>query len=172
MTAEAALPILVGAALLLLGRKLFWLFVAAAGFIAGFYLAGRLFAGANEWVFLAVALVAAVIGAFLAVVAQKIAVAIAGFLLGGYLAVQFTRAFVSAPEPYSWLAYLVGGIIGAILVLMIFDWALILLSSFAGASLVSQNLPLDRSVASLVFFGLLIAGVIVQARMRGAPREA
>lgn len=172
MTAEAV-PVLVGAALLLLGRKLFWLFVAAAGFIAGFYFAGRLFAGANEWVFLVAALVAAIIGAFLAVVAQKLAIGIAGFLLAGYLTVQFMRAFVSAPEPYSWVAYVVGGVIGAILVLMIFDWALILLSSFGGASLISQNLPLDRPVASLVFIGLLVAGILVQATMmRGSRREA
>jgi hypothetical protein len=172
MPADAGIRILVGVALLILGRKLFWLFVAAAGFIAGFHFATRFFSGTNEWVVLAIAIAAALVGAILAIVVQKIAIAIAGFLMGGYVAIELLRGLAAAPDPWGWVAYLIGGIIGAVLVVMLFDWALIILSSVAGAVLITQSLTLSASASPLLTLGLIIVGIIVQAAlMRGSRQE-
>lgn len=53
--------LILGAALLLAGRKLFWLFVGAAGFITGMQLATRLWQGSD----LLVILIGLVIGIIL-----------------------------------------------------------------------------------------------------------
>ena len=79
----------------------------------------------------------------LATFLQKIAIAVAGFVAGGKLAVAVTGAFVSdAGELGSyWLIFIIGGIIGSILLLSLFDWALIFLSAIVGADLIVSPFP-------------------------------
>ncbi len=165
MSADTAVRILIGAVVLVLGRQLFWLFVAFAGFLTGLHFATRVVAGLPGWAVLAGALSAAVIGAVLAVVLKKAAVAIAGFFIGGYLMVELLRVTNITAGPYGWVAYLVGGIVGALLVLALFDWALIILSSLSGAALIAQSLPVERVSSTFVMLGLAVAGVIVQAAL-------
>jgi len=172
MGADTAVRILVGVVLLILGRKLFWVFVGAAGFIAGLNFAESLFTGAQSWTVLAVALIAAIIGAVLAVFLQKVMVAVAGFLIGGYLILELLRAAnVVAQQPWAWVTYLAGGIIGAILVTALFDWALIILSSFAGAVLITRNVDLAGSSAGILALALLILGIIIQAGLMRKRRS-
>ncbi len=165
MPADAAVQILVGAVVLVLGRKLFWLFVAVAGFLGGLNFATRVVTGMPGWAVLASALIAAVIGAVLAVFLKKAALAIAGFFIGGYLIMELLRVMSVAVGPYGWVAYLVGGIIGALLVLALFDWALILLSSLSGAALITQNLPVGGGLSTIVMLGLAVAGIVIQAAL-------
>jgi len=63
-----------------------------------------------------------------------------------------------------WLTFLVGGIIGLILVTAFLDWALIILSSLAGSSLVIESIHLPQVFMLLAFIGLVIVGISVQAR--------
>ena len=63
---------------------------------------------------------------------------------------------------FSWIVYVIGGIIGLLLVIFLFDWALITLSSLAGASLIAQALAIPGGTASLIFLGLVIVGVVIQ----------
>src|SRR6266446_1724973 len=70
--------LLVGLVLLVYGRRLYWLFVAGIGFLTGLALAPRLLVGQPEWMILLVALILALIGALLAVVAQKFVVGLVG----------------------------------------------------------------------------------------------
>jgi hypothetical protein len=165
MPAAAAVKILVGVVVLFLGRKLFWLFVAVAGFLAGLNFATRVITGLPDWEVLIIAVIAAVIGAVLAVLLQKVAIALAGFFVGGYLVMELLRVMNVAVGQYGWVAYLVGGVIGALLVLALFDWALIFLSSLSGAALIAQNAPVDRSLSAVIMIVLLIAGIMVQAAL-------
>ena len=57
-----------------------------------------------------------------------------------------------------------GGIIGVILVLSLFEVALIGVSALIGASLVVQALNLSPAVAGLLFVILLIVGIVIQAK--------
>ena len=82
--AATLVTLVVGVAMLFLGRKLFWLLVGVIGFLIGLMVATDLFQAQPEWIILLVALVGGVIGALLALFVQNIAVAAAGFLLGGY----------------------------------------------------------------------------------------
>jgi hypothetical protein len=152
---------ILGGALLVAGRRLFWLFVGASGFILGFQLTTRFFNG-NEAIGILVGLGVGVLFGFLAVALQSVAIFVAGFLSGAYIASAAGIMFGLERGPSTWILYVTGGIIGLILVGFLFDWALITLSSLAGASLIAEVFITRQGLASLTFFVLFIAGVLIQ----------
>jgi hypothetical protein len=154
--------LILGGALLVAGRKLFWLFVGAAGFVTGIQLATRFWQGSDVLAII-VGLVLGVIFALLAIFLQAIVIAIAGFLTGGYiLTMLVTMLGIDVTGTTPWIIYSIGGVIGLILVSVLFDWALITLSSLAGASLIIQALFSQGARGGLIFFILFLAGVIIQ----------
>ena len=64
---------------------------------------------------------------------------------------------------HSTIIFLVGGIVGAILLLVLFDWALIVVSSLIGAHLIQSAVVLPATGSTIVFFGLAVVGIVVQA---------
>lgn len=159
------LRILAGIGLLVFGRKLFWLFVGLIGFAWGIHVATRFFPGQPEWIVLAIALMAGVFGALIAVFLQWLAVGLSGFLAGGYIAVRLLHVAGLTTGNMYWIIFLIGGIIGLILIIILFSWALIILSSLVGAGLITENLGVSHSGALILFFVLVIAGILIQARL-------
>lgn len=159
---------IVGVALLVFGRKTFWLFVAGVGFVAGLYVAGQTLQFDSGWIVLGIAVAAGLLGALLALVLQSVGVGLAGFLGGGYIATTLfeatgwgQRLLMDLPSRW-WLVFIVGGVLGAVLIGVLFDWALIVLSSLIGATLISQAMPLNPPGQVLLFVVLLATGVVVQ----------
>lgn len=151
---------------MVLGRKLFWLFVAASGFAVGLTVATRLLHLQPEWVALLVGLGVGVLGALVAIFLQRLAVALAGFLAGAYIAVSLASMLGVTGTIAIWVILIIGGILGAALIAGIFEWALIGLSSLAGAGLVVEGLHLASGTALLVGGLLFIVGVIIQAAIK------
>jgi hypothetical protein len=161
--------LVVGLALLFLGRRLFWLFVAGVGFIVGAMLTTFFFEGQSELVTLLVAVGVGLVGAMISVFLQRALVAIAGFLAGGY--VVYTLLLSLGYEPWAWMGFLGGGIVGGVLVLIVFHWALILLSSLIGSTVIVESLPLDTTFATVTFLGLCALGIFVQARQMSSMKS-
>ena len=159
------LRILAGIALLVIGRRLFWLFVGLIGFIAGIHIASRLFPGQPEWMVLAIALTAGVLGALIALFLQWLAIGLAGFLAGAYITISLLHVLGWETSGIGWLFILIGGILGVLLIIVLFDWALIILSSLAGAGLITETVHIERGGMTLLFIGLFIAGIIIQSRL-------
>src|SRR5213082_3459313 len=160
---------LIGIVILLFGRKLFWLCVAAVGFAAGVEIAPHLVNEPSPLLALTVAVVLGLIGALLALFLQKVAVAVLGFLAGGKLAGAIAAAFFVHYAQYSTVIFLIGGVVGAILLLALFDWALIVVSSLIGAHLIQSAIVLPASGSTIVFIGLAVLGILVQAAsLRGS----
>ena len=157
------LSVLIGAIILFFGRKLFWLCVAAVGFAAGMEVAPHLMHEPTPVLQLSVALVFGFVGALLALFLQKIAIAIAGFLAGGKLAMALVAAFIAEGARYPGITFIIGGIIGAILLLMLFDWALIVMSAVVGAYLIGHTIILPQTGATILFIALVAIGIVVQA---------
>ena len=157
--------VLIGIAILFFGRKLFWLCVAAVGFAVGVQVAPLLVNEPSSLLALLIALAFGVLGALLAVFLQKIAIAVLGFLAGGKLATAIAAAFFVHYAQYSTIIFIVGGIIGAILLVAVFGWALIVVSSFIGAYLIvfQGAIVLPPTGSTLVFIGLAVVGIFVQA---------
>jgi len=168
------LNLVIGAILLVAGRKLFWLLVGGIGFVIGVQLATRFFNGSQVTMILA-GLVLGLVFAMLAVFLESIAIGIAGFLGGGYVLLNiagmlgFDRGLLSA------VIFIIGGILGIILVATLLNWALITISSLAGASMVVSAFGLTAATAGLIYLGLVIAGVLIQGfalRREGHARAA
>ena len=155
--------VLIGIVILFFGRKLFWLCVAAVGFAAGVQIAPLLVNEASSLLALVIALAFGVLGVLLALFIQKIAIAVLGFLAGGKPATAIAAAFFVQYAQYSTIIFVIGGIIGAILLLAVFGWALIIVSSFIGAYLIQSAIVLPPTGLTLVFIGLAILGIFVQA---------
>jgi len=155
------LDIIFGGALLLVGRKLFWLFIGAIGFAIGIQVATRFFHG-SELMTVIIGLVFGIIFAILAIFLESIAIAIAGFLGGGYILLSITTLFGLDKGVMTWIAFIVGGIIGLVLVSFLFDWALITISSFAGASMVISGFNISKTTGSLILLVLFVTGVLIQ----------
>jgi hypothetical protein len=157
------LSALIGAVILFFGRKLFWLCVAAVGFAAGAELAPHFVHQPTSLTALTFALVLGFIGALIALFLQKMAIAIAGFLAGGKLATAIVAAFLVNLTPYYWITFVIGGIIGAVLLLALFDWALIFFSAIVGAYLIQSAVTLPSTGSAILFIALAAVGFFVQA---------
>jgi hypothetical protein len=157
-----------GVLLLMLGWKLFWLFVGVVGFAAGLQ-AVQLYLGPQPfWVLWVVGLVCGIIGAILALFFQKLAIAIGGFVAGSTIALHLT--LMTGYEPAA-LVPLIGGVVGAAALYLLFDWALIILSSLVGAGLLIEALGRHAPYAPVLSAILVAAGVIFQARLLIVSRK-
>jgi len=155
--------VVIGVVILFFGRKLFWLCVAAVGFAVGVQIAPLLVNDASSLLALVIALVFGVLRVLLAFFIQKVAIAVLGFVAGGKLATAIAAAFFVQYAQYSTIIFVIGGILGAILLLAVFGWALIVVSSFIGAYLIQSAIVLPPTGLTLVFIGLAILGIFVQA---------
>ena len=155
--------IIVGIALLVLGKRLFWLFVGAIGFIGASDAAAAYFSGLPHWQVLVICLGAGVLGALLAFLFQKAAILLVGFYAGGYLTLSLlTMLKVALPGNPPWAPFVIGGLLGAVLLYVLFDWTLIVLSSLAGAALIAQTIHPMGIPSPIVLLVLFLAGIIVQ----------
>ena len=87
-------------------------------------------------------------------------VAAVGFAAG----VEFAPHLIHEPSPVLQLTIaIVFGFIGAILLLSLFDWALIVMSAVVGAYLIGHTIVLPQTGATILFIGLALLGIVVQA---------
>jgi uncharacterized membrane protein YccC len=163
------LIIIFGIAVLLFGRKLFWLYVAILGFLVGVELIRIVSPSEPTWVLITGGLAAGLIGSVLALFFQRVAFGLAGFFAGAYLATSFFHT--AGMGGNSIIVFVVGGLGGAIAVLLLINWALIVFSSFVGAAAIVTQLPLGQHAQALVFVALVIIGIIVQTRFLSPAKE-
>ena len=89
-----------------------------------------------------------VVFALVAVFVETVAIGVAGFL-GGGLTLMRLAALVGLNLPLArTLSFVAGAVLGVVLIVWLFNWALILISSAAGASLVSSGLGAHGHAAS------------------------
>lgn len=164
--------VVLGLLVLLFGRKLFWLVVAALGFAAGVELAPHLVREPTPVLQLSIALVLGFGGALLALLLQKLAIGVVGFFAGGRPAVEVAASFIADYASYYWLTFIIGGVVGAILLLLLFDWALVFLSSLIGAHLVTSSVVLPQTGSTILFIALTVVGIVAQTAMFRSGRDA
>ena len=160
------LQILAGAAITLFGRKLYWFTIAAVGFFAALELTSRFFDDQSAWIAIVLSILIGAIGAFLAVAVQKIAVGVAGFVLGGFLLLQVLVAFDLPIDNWKWLIFIAGGLLGMVLLSALFEWTLIILTTIIGAILITQSSLLPEGSRLLIFVLALLLGLSVQIYMQ------
>ena len=142
-----------------------------AGFFLGMEVVGDLLTGYPRLAGLGFRTLAGLAGALLAVFFQRVAFVIAGLYSGGYLAIVLVQ---SLGWPISdTVVFIAGGLIGAIFAALAMDWAIIVLSSLAGSSIIVAALGLQPISGLLTGGGLTAVGIIAQAaRLRRLPGKA
>jgi hypothetical protein len=158
----SVVSLLLGIGLLISGRNMFWLFIGAAGFLTGMEVASRLIPG-PAWIGIAISVLLAVAGALLAVIFKKVAIGVAGFLMGSLVLTGLAGLIGQGQGSTYWGFFLVGGVGGIILISLFFDLALIWLSSLVGTALVIEFIPLQGLFRTLAFVVILFIGVIIQS---------
>jgi L-asparagine transporter-like permease len=106
-------------------------------------------------------------------------VGIAGFFAFAAVAVELLRwlgAEVADGTASYWITYVIGGAIGFFLILLIFDWALIVLTSLAGAGATATGIDYfvpnePRWLQVVLWVVVFVGGVMFQRRsLRGRRR--
>jgi hypothetical protein len=113
-----------------------------------------------------VGLVCGIVGALLALFAQKFAIVAGGFLAGGYATMTILSGTNMAGSVPEWAPFLVGGVIGALLLRVVFEWTLIVLTSIIGAILIVHPFGLGSTLLTISTLVLTGVGIVVQARSR------
>jgi hypothetical protein len=149
----------VGFAILILGRQLFWVSVAGLGFILGMNYSVQYFQGSPE-IILITSLAAGIVGAILGYALQRAAAGLIGFLAGWYLTTLLLNTIDLNIGEYAIILIVLGGLIGVGLISLLFDWSLILLSSLAGAAIITMSFQSQYRI--LVFIILSALGLIIQ----------
>mgnify|MGYP001813704196 CR=1 FL=1 len=160
---SSIVSIVVGALLLLAGRRLFWLVVGAVGFATGFWLAEAYISVGSDWVHWAVAILAGALAALAAVFLQRFAIAAGGALIAGYSAWWYLSLTWQPLEVWHWAVVVAATVIGALVARTVFDFGLIFVSALAGATLLLENLPVTPAASRWLFLVLVVLGAAVQA---------
>lgn len=146
--------------MLLAGRNIFWLFIAVIGFIVGAGLVDIWLVDQPMWLIVAAGIGVGLIGAILAIIFERVAFALAGFYAAAFLAIMFAQRFGLTGAPI--VLVFVAGLVGALFVALLTDWAIILLSAAAGAAAIVSIITAAPAIEAVSFAVLATIGVLVQ----------
>lgn len=174
---EAIIRIVGGLLGVFLGRRLFWLFAAITGFLVGYNLINTIpfMAGWPDWGRIVTGVVLGLILAGLATVLVRLAGALVGFAVGWSLATWILPQFgVTSGNSFTIWSVVIA-VVCAILVLIFFDWGIIVLSSIYGASNFLLGLSYYVNLGSTAFWvilaGLAVIGFFVQGPQLSGTRR-
>ena len=150
----------IGGILLFLGRELNFLFAAAMAALIGLRLTPLLPAHWPGWSDYAFIAMLALIAAVITIVRERVGYFLSGFLVGGYFLIEYYEPGVLT---LPLLPFLVGGIIGSLILGIFTEWALMIVSCLVGAFYVTNMFTLSPTAEILVGSGLFIIGAVTQA---------
>lgn len=148
-----------GVMILFLGRELSFLFSAAMAAFLGFRLTPLLPSAWPSWSGLAFVILIAIIAAVLTTINESASFYVSGFLIGGYALTEFY-----APNSLSIpiLPFIIGSVLGAIIIGLLTDWAMIIVATFIGTYLLYDVLPWFGIAKTLASAGIFIVGALAQ----------
>jgi hypothetical protein len=153
---------ILGFILLVAGHQLYWLFVGGVGFIAGGLVANQLQIAQSPWELLTFSMATGVLGILLGFYLKKWAVALAAALSGVYIIQSITEVFGWSAGLQSWPILLAVALIFAVLVVVWFDWAVILISTLSGTVLVVRNVQIAAVGPGAIVLVLVLIGLSAQ----------
>ena len=153
---------MIGFAVMVMGRHIFWVFIAGLGFVLGLYLSSNYYNAQFEWQVFLISSLVAVVGALLANTLQRLAGGVAGLATGWYLAnLLMGYIHLNLGQLETLIPYIVGIISGA-LILIFFDWGVIIGSSLAGAAIVISGISFNQNVELILLIMFSLLGIAIQ----------
>jgi len=149
-----------GGILLFLGHELNFLFAGGMAALIGFRLTPLLPSQWPGWSYYAFIVGLAAIAAVIPIINERVGYFLSGFLAGSYFLVEY---YAPGVLTLPLLPFVVGGVIGSLIIGMFTDWALIIVSCLVGAYYVTNLFTLSPTAETLVGAGLFILGALTQA---------
>jgi hypothetical protein len=156
------LTTMVGFAVLVIGRQIFWIFVAGLGFALGIIYGAQYYINQTDWMILLISSIIAILGALLAYTLQRLAAGIAGIATGLYLTnlfIQYTRPQLGR---FTEITPIIIGIACGLLIISFFDWSVIILSSLAGAAIIVSGMNFTNKIELIFLMTLALLGMTIQ----------
>ena len=158
----------IGGILLFLGHELNFIFAAAMAGLIGFRLTPLLPPQWPSWSDAAFMITLAVIAAILVLINERAGYFLSGFLAGGFFLVEYYAPnMLTVPL----LPFIIGGVIGALILGLLTEWALILVSSAIGAAYILNLFRLNPTAEILVGAGLFIVGALTQVIIMQSQKQ-
>ncbi len=159
----------IGGILLFLGRELNFLFAGAMAALIGFRLTPLLPPQWPAWSDAAFMIGLAVVAALIVLLNERVGYFLSGFLAGGFFLVEYY-----APNQLTvpWLPFVIGGVIGALILGLLTEWALILVSAAIGAAYVLNLFRLSPTAEILIGAGLFIVGALTQVIIMQSQKQS
>ena len=113
----------------------------------------------------------AVAAAFVTIRRERFGYFLSGFLVGSYFLVEYYEPGVLT---LPLLPFLVGGVIGSIIIGIFTEWALMVVSCLVGAYFITSMFTLSPTAEILVGSGLFVLGALTQVilmQMQGKDEE-
>lgn len=151
-----------GAAVLFLGRELSFLFSAVLAAFIGTRLTNFLPPTWPAWADLAFLAALAILGAALTLINKDTGYYVCGFLVGGFV---FSEYFAPGSSSLPILPFFVGSVLGAVIIGLFGEWAIIVVSSLIGTYLIYGVLPFFGTARTLASGALFVIGALAQVTM-------
>jgi uncharacterized membrane protein YoaK (UPF0700 family) len=152
----------IGGVFLFLGRELNFFFAAAMAGLIGLRLTPLLPHEWPSWSRYAFIIVLALVAALIVIRNERIGYFVSGFLVGSYFLVEYYEPGVLT---LPLLPFLVGGALGALVIGIFTEWALMIVSCLVGAYYLINLFVLSPNVEMLLGGGLFIIGALTQVVM-------
>jgi len=156
------LTTMIGFAVLVIGRQLLWVFVAGLAFALSLVYGGQYLIGQPDWMILLISSIIAILGAILAYVLQRLAAGIAGFATGWYLSILAIGYIQADLGQYETFIPIIAGLLCALLVMVFFDWGVIILSAFAGAAIIFSGISVNQQTEMILMISFALLGMGIQ----------
>ena len=153
----------IGGVLLFLGRELNFLLAAAMAALLSFRLLPFLPPQWPGWYDTVVIFGLAILAGTIPILNKRVGFYVSGFIAGGTFLVEYT-----APDGVSlpMIPFLIGAILGSLILGIVTEWALIIVSCLIGAYYTTNLFNLSYIPRMLVGSGLFIIGALTQAFLR------
>ena len=160
---------IIGGILLFLGRELNFIFAGAMAGLLAYRLTPLLPSTWPSWSDAAFMITLGLIAAILVLLNERAGYFLSGFLAGGFFLVEYYAPNVLTVPL---LPFIVGGVIGALILGLLTEWALILVSAAIGASYILNLFVLDPTAEILVGAGLFIIGALTQVIIMQSQKQS
>ncbi len=168
--------IILGFVAALIGRKVFWLAVAVAGFALGWFFTVTLLPDVPAQFDFVIALIGGVVGGFIGVKAVPLIAGATGGVLFGLTLGLVSLAIWPDSVLIAWIAFFLGLVLGYLFVTKNLETGLGVVSALAGGALVGQGLSSGFNVASpwplVAALAVAVLGIVVQVNRSQNKQQA
>jgi uncharacterized membrane protein YoaK (UPF0700 family) len=160
---------IMGGVMLILGRELNFLFAGSMTALLAIRFISYLPSNLPSWSSIAFVAGTGILVAAVAMLNERVGFVISGFVAGGYILSEYYSPGTSGVPI---LPFIVGSGLGAIIMGLLTEWAMIVVSSVIGAVYVTSTFTLGQTERTLVTAGLVVVGLLVQVVIMRMQKQA